>query len=48
VTIGVLLPFSPLADTLGFRRLPAGLLAALAALVPVYLFLLEEGDRPAT
>jgi Mg2+-importing ATPase len=45
VTIGVLLPFSPLAHTLGFRRLPAGLLAALAAMVPTYLVLLELGKR---
>lgn len=45
VTIGVLLPFSPLAHTLGFRRLPAGLLAGLAAMIPAYLLLLELGKR---
>jgi P-type Mg2+ transporter len=45
VAIGVLLPFSPLADTLGFTRLPAGLLAALAAMIPTYLLLLELGKR---
>jgi P-type Mg2+ transporter len=45
VAIGVLLPFSPLADSLGFERLPAGLLAALAAMIPTYLLLLELGKR---
>jgi Mg2+-importing ATPase len=41
VAVGVWLPFSPLARTLGFVRLPAGLVAALVAIVPVYLLLLE-------
>jgi P-type Mg2+ transporter len=45
VAIGVLLPFSPLAHTLGFARLPAGLLAALAVMIPTYLLLLELGKR---
>jgi Mg2+-importing ATPase len=45
VTIGVLLPFSPLADTLGFTSLPVGLVAVLAAMIPVYLLLLELGKR---
>jgi Mg2+-importing ATPase len=45
VTVGVLLPFLPLAHTLGFSPLPAGLLAALAAMIPVYLLLLELGKR---
>ena len=45
VTIGVLLPFSPLADTLGFTALPAGLLLVLAVMIPVYLLLLELGKR---
>jgi Mg2+-importing ATPase len=45
VTIGVLLPFSPLADTLGFTSLPLGLLAVLAAMIPAYLLLLELGKR---
>ena len=45
VAIGVLLPFSPLASTLGFTSLPAGLVAALAAMVPLYLLLLELGKR---
>jgi rhodanese-related sulfurtransferase len=45
VTIGVLLPFSPLADTLGFTSLPAGLVVVLAAMIPLYLLLLELGKR---
>jgi P-type Mg2+ transporter len=45
VAIGVLLPFSPLAARLGFTRLPPGLVLALAALVPLYLLLLELGKR---
>jgi P-type Mg2+ transporter len=45
VTVGVLLPFSPFAAKLGFTRLPAGLLAVLAAMVPIYLLLLELGKR---
>jgi Mg2+-importing ATPase len=45
VTVGVLLPFSPLAGTLGFTSLPLGLVAALAAMVPLYLLLLELGKR---
>jgi Mg2+-importing ATPase len=43
VAIGVALPFSPVADELGFTALSAGLLAAIAALVPAYLLLLELG-----
>ncbi len=45
VTIGVLLPFSPLANALGFTSLPAGLLATLAVMIPTYLLLLELGKR---
>jgi Mg2+-importing ATPase len=45
VAIGTLLPFSPLAGRLGFTSLPLGLLAALAAMVPIYLLLLEIGKR---
>jgi Mg2+-importing ATPase len=45
VAIGVLLPFSPLAGRLGFTALPAGLLAALAVMIPAYLVLLELGKR---
>jgi P-type Mg2+ transporter len=45
VAIGVALPFSPLADVLGFTALPAGFLAALAAMIVVYLVLIEFGKR---
>ena len=45
VAIGVALPFSPLADVLGFTALPAGFLAALAAMIVVYLVLIELGKR---
>jgi Mg2+-importing ATPase len=45
VAIGVLLPFSPLAHVLGFTALPAGFLAALAAMILVYLVLVELGKR---
>jgi Mg2+-importing ATPase len=43
VTIGVLLPFSPLAHALGFTALPAGFLAVLVAEIVVYLVLIELG-----
>ena len=43
VTIGVLLPFSPLAHVLGFVPLPAGFLAALAVMIVIYLVLVELG-----
>ena len=43
VTIGVLLPFSPLAHLLGFVPLPAGFLAALAVMIVLYLVLVELG-----
>ncbi len=45
VAVGMLLPFSPVADTLGFTPLPAGLVAALAVMIPIYLLLLELGKR---
>jgi Mg2+-importing ATPase len=45
VAIGVLLPFSPLAHVLGFTALPAGFLAALAAMIIVYFALIEFGKR---
>jgi Mg2+-importing ATPase len=45
VAIGVALPFSPLAPTLGFTPLPATLLAAIALMIPTYLLLLELGKR---
>jgi P-type Mg2+ transporter len=43
VAVGVALPFSPLAHTLGFTALPATLVVAIAALIPTYLLLLELG-----
>ena len=45
VLIGVLLPFSPLADVLGFTALPAAFLGTLAAMIVVYLVLIELGKR---
>jgi P-type Mg2+ transporter len=45
VAIGVALPFSPLAPVLGFTALPAGFLAALAAMIVVYLVLIELGKQ---
>ncbi len=45
VTVGALLPESPLAGTLGFQPLPAGFFAALAGLVVCYLALIEAGKR---
>jgi Mg2+-importing ATPase len=45
VTIGLLLPFSPLAHVLGFTALPAGFLAAVVAMILVYLALVELGKR---
>jgi hypothetical protein len=45
VSIAVALPFSPLADTLGFTRLPADFLAAVAGMAVAYLFLIELGKH---
>ena len=45
VTIGALLPATPLAPALGFTPLPAGFFAALAAMVVCYLVLIEAGKR---
>jgi Mg2+-importing ATPase len=45
VTIGVLLPYSPLAHVLGFTALPPGFLAALVVMIPIYLLLVELGKR---
>ncbi len=45
VAVGVLLPFSPLAGVLGFTALPAAFMAALAAMIVVYLLLIELGKR---
>ncbi len=43
VAAGVIIPFSPLADTLGFDSLPADFFAILAAMVATYLGLVELG-----
>jgi Mg2+-importing ATPase len=45
VGVGVLLPFSPLAGLLGFTALPASFLAALVAMICLYLVLIELGKR---
>ncbi|MGZ4289340.1 MAG: magnesium-translocating P-type ATPase [Gaiellaceae bacterium] len=45
VAIAFWLPFSPLADTLGFTSLPVGLVAAIVAIVPAYLLVLELAKR---
>jgi Mg2+-importing ATPase len=45
VVIGVYLPFSPLAGTIGFTRLPAGYFALLAIATGAYLLLVEAAKR---
>jgi len=45
VAVGILLPFSPVAHVLGFTALPLGFLATLAAMILVYLVLIELGKR---
>ncbi len=45
VTVGALLPATPLAHTLGFSPLPAAFYAALAGMVIAYLALIEFGKR---
>ena len=45
MTIGALLPFSPLADVLGFTALPAGYFAFLVGAVAVYLLIVELAKR---
>ncbi|MEU1289868.1 magnesium-translocating P-type ATPase [Kitasatospora sp. NPDC005856] len=45
VALGVALPFSPFAGTLGFAPLPPAFFLALAALVVVYLVLIEGTKR---
>jgi P-type Mg2+ transporter len=45
VSIGVILPFSPVAHTLGFKSLPATFLAVLLGMIAVYLLLIELGKR---
>jgi Mg2+-importing ATPase len=45
VTIGAILPATPIAHTLGFQPLPAGYFAALTGMVICYLSLVEIGKR---
>jgi Mg2+-importing ATPase len=45
VTVGALLPATPMANALGFQPLPAGFFAALAVMVGCYLCLIEIGKR---
>ncbi|HSV67608.1 MAG TPA: magnesium-translocating P-type ATPase [Mycobacteriales bacterium] len=45
VTVGALLPATPLAHSLGFQPLPGGFFAALAGMVVGYLALIEIGKR---
>jgi P-type Mg2+ transporter len=45
VTVGTLLPVTPLAHTLGFQPLPTGFFAALAGMVLAYLALIEIGKH---
>lgn len=45
VALGAALPATPLARVLGFRLLPAGFFAAVAAMVAVYLILVEFAKR---
>jgi P-type Mg2+ transporter len=45
VVFGALLPYSPLADALGFAPLPAAYFAFLAIATIVYLWLVEVGKR---
>jgi len=45
VTVGAVLPATPLATVLGFQPLPAGFFAALAGMVGCYLVLIELGKR---
>jgi Mg2+-importing ATPase len=45
VTVGALLPATPIAGLLGFHPLPLGFFAALAGMVVCYLVLIEVGKR---
>jgi Mg2+-importing ATPase len=45
VTVGTLLPATPLAHALGFQPLPIGFFAALAGMVIGYIVLIEIGKR---
>lgn len=46
VAIGAALPFTPLADPLGFTGLPGDFFAVLVGMVVAYLLLIEVGKRP--
>ncbi|MGW7607394.1 magnesium-translocating P-type ATPase [Streptomyces sp. NPDC054766] len=45
VTIGALLPATPLAHTLGFQPLPTAFFATLVGMIVAYLALIEAGKR---
>ncbi len=45
VAVGFALPFSPLAETLGFTALPGRLVLVICAIIPTDLLLLELGKR---
>ena len=45
VAVGLAIPFSPVASTLGFRSLPLGFVAILGGMVVTYLALVETGKR---
>jgi Mg2+-importing ATPase len=45
VAIGAVLPFTPLADRLGFTTLPGGFFAVLVGMVITYLLLIEVAKR---
>ena len=45
VSIGAILPFSPVADTLGFVALPAAFFAFLVAMIVIYLVVVEFAKR---
>jgi len=45
VAVGAALPYTPLANTLGFVPLPALFFAVLLAMVLTYLFLVESIKR---
>lgn len=45
IAVGAVVPYSPLANSLGFRPLPWLFFSALAAMVAIYLFLVEVTKR---
>jgi len=45
VAVGIILPFTPAARILGFVPLPAGFFGALAAMIVMYLGLIEFTKR---